>query len=83
MRAKRARSINLDLGTAENRPAEDVFRQLTAGLPTEADRLAMCGRYVSFLPPAEIARLFRTVNPLPNIAPNWNLAPSQDALVVR
>lgn len=31
----------------------------------------------------EIARLFRTGNPLPNIAPTWNLAPSQDALVVR
>lgn len=43
----------------------------------------MCGRYVSFLPPDEIARLFRTVNPVPNIAPSWNLAPSQDSLVVR
>jgi putative SOS response-associated peptidase YedK len=43
----------------------------------------MCGRFVSFLPPQEIARLFRTVNPMPNIAPNWNVAPSQDALVVR
>ena len=43
----------------------------------------MCGRYVSFLPPDEIARLFRTVNAVPNIAPSWNLAPSQDALVVR
>ena len=43
----------------------------------------MCGRYVSYLPPAEIARLFRTMNPLPNLAPNWNQAPSQDALVVR
>ena len=43
----------------------------------------MCGRYVSFLPPDEIARIFRTVNPVPNIAPSWNLAPTQDALVVR
>lgn len=43
----------------------------------------MCGRYVSFLPPEEIARLFRTVGPLPNIGPTWNLAPTQQALVVR
>jgi putative SOS response-associated peptidase YedK len=43
----------------------------------------VCGRYVSHLPPEEIARLFGTVNPLPNIVPTWNLAPSQDALVVR
>jgi hypothetical protein len=37
----------------------------------------MCGRYASFLPPELIARLFRTVNPLPNVAATWNLAPSQ------
>lgn len=43
----------------------------------------MCGRYVSHLPPEEIARLFRTVPPVPNIGPSWNLTPSQDALVVR
>ena len=34
----------------------------------------MCGRYASFLPAAAIARLFRTVNPLPNVAPSWNVA---------
>lgn len=33
--------------------------------------------------PVLMARLFRMVNPVPNIAPNWNLAPTQDALVVR
>ena len=43
----------------------------------------MCGRYASFLPPDAIARLFRTVNPLPNIEASWNVAPSQDAMVVR
>ena len=43
----------------------------------------MCGRFVSFLPPEEIARLFRTVNRLPNIGPSWNLAPTQNAMVVR
>jgi putative SOS response-associated peptidase YedK len=43
----------------------------------------MCGRYASFLPAAAIARLFRTVNPLPNVAPSWNIAPTQDAMVVR
>ncbi len=43
----------------------------------------MCGRYASFLPPAFLARLFGTVNPLPNLEPTWNMAPSRDAPVVR
>ncbi len=43
----------------------------------------MCGRYASFLPPEAIAAMFHTVNPFPNIAPTWNLAPTEDALVVR
>lgn len=43
----------------------------------------MCGRYASFLPAEHIARLFRTVNPTPNVPPSWNVAPSQDAMVVR
>lgn len=43
----------------------------------------MCGRFASSLPPEAIARLFATVNPIPNTAATWNLAPSQDALVVR
>jgi putative SOS response-associated peptidase YedK len=43
----------------------------------------MCGRYAAFLPAEAIARLFSTTNPLPNLAPLWNLAPSQLALVVR
>jgi putative SOS response-associated peptidase YedK len=33
--------------------------------------------------PEAIAALFHTVDPLPNIAPTWNLAPTEDALVVR
>jgi putative SOS response-associated peptidase YedK len=43
----------------------------------------MCGRYASFLPAEAIARIFGTVNPLPNLAPSWNVAPTQDAAVVR
>lgn len=43
----------------------------------------MCGRFASSLPPEFVARLFRTTNPTPNFAATWNLAPSQDALVVR
>ncbi len=43
----------------------------------------MCGRYASFLPPELIARLFRTTNPLPNLPPTWNMAPTMDAPVVR
>jgi putative SOS response-associated peptidase YedK len=43
----------------------------------------MCGRYASHLPAAAIARLFRTTGPLPNLAPSWNVAPTQSAPVVR
>jgi putative SOS response-associated peptidase YedK len=43
----------------------------------------MCGRFASSLPPEAIRRLFRTVGPAPNIAPNWNVAPTQNAMVVR
>jgi hypothetical protein len=42
----------------------------------------MCGRYVSFLPIEAIARIFGTVDPLPNLAPSWNVAPTQDAAVI-
>jgi putative SOS response-associated peptidase YedK len=43
----------------------------------------VCGRYASYLPPEFIARLFRTVNALPNAMATWNLAPSQEAMVIR
>jgi putative SOS response-associated peptidase YedK len=43
----------------------------------------MCGRYASYLPPDAIARLFGTVNPLPNLQPTWNLAPTNGAPVIR
>jgi putative SOS response-associated peptidase YedK len=43
----------------------------------------MCGRYASATPADRIHRLFRTVNPTPNIQPTWNMAPTRDAPVVR
>lgn len=43
----------------------------------------MCGRYASHLSSEAIARLFRTQNPLPNFAANWNVAPTQPAMVIR
>jgi putative SOS response-associated peptidase YedK len=43
----------------------------------------MCGRYASFLPPEFLARLFTTMNPLPHLQPTWNLAPTDDATVIR
>jgi putative SOS response-associated peptidase YedK len=43
----------------------------------------MCGRYRQARDPREVAEFFETVNPLPNRAPSWNIAPTQDALVVR
>jgi putative SOS response-associated peptidase YedK len=43
----------------------------------------MCGRYAGFLPPEMIARLFGTMNPLPNRRPTWNMAPPMETPVVR
>lgn len=43
----------------------------------------MCGRIVLTSAPAAIRALFNTANAVPNLAPSWNLAPSQSALVVR
>jgi putative SOS response-associated peptidase YedK len=43
----------------------------------------MCGRFSSTLSAEFIRRLFGTEGDLPNLGPSWNLAPSQDALVVR
>ena len=43
----------------------------------------MCGRYAAFLPAEAVARLFHTANPTPNVAPSWNVAPTQQAMVVR
>ncbi len=43
----------------------------------------MCGRYASYLPPEAIRAAFRTTNALVNFAPNWNVAPTQPAMVVR
>jgi putative SOS response-associated peptidase YedK len=43
----------------------------------------MCGRYASFLPAEALARIFGTVNPLPNLETTWNMAPARDAPVVR
>jgi putative SOS response-associated peptidase YedK len=43
----------------------------------------MCGRFASQLPPDAIAQLFRTEGDIPNLPPNWNVAPTQQAMVVR
>jgi putative SOS response-associated peptidase YedK len=43
----------------------------------------MCGRFAAQLPPEFIARLFRTVGALPNLGPNWNVCPTNQALTVR
>ena len=42
----------------------------------------MCGRYASFLPPDALRAVFRTINPLGNFAPSWNVAPRQRPPVV-
>lgn len=43
----------------------------------------MCGRFVSTTPPEAMRQLFRTSNPLPNVPPRYNIAPTQEILVVR
>jgi putative SOS response-associated peptidase YedK len=43
----------------------------------------MCGRFSSTLSAEFIRRLFGTEGDIPNLGPSWNLAPSQDALVIR
>lgn len=43
----------------------------------------MCGRYASVIPAEFLGRLFATVNPLPNLQPTWNMAPTKEAPVVR
>jgi putative SOS response-associated peptidase YedK len=43
----------------------------------------MCGRFASTLPLEQLARLFGATGELPNIAPNWNTAPTQAAAVIR
>lgn len=43
----------------------------------------MCGRYSLTTPAEAMARLFRVTLPLPNFPPRYNIAPTQDAPVVR
>ncbi len=43
----------------------------------------MCGRFASTLPPDAMRALFRTDGPAPNLGASWNVAPTQDAMVVR
>jgi putative SOS response-associated peptidase YedK len=43
----------------------------------------MCGRFASFLPAEALARIFGATNPLPNLALSRNVAPTNDAAVVR
>ena len=43
----------------------------------------MCGRYFLQRSPAELAQYFATVNPTPNHPASWNIAVTQDSLVVR
>ena len=43
----------------------------------------MCGRVVQKTPLSEIRVLFETVNPLPNTAPTYNGAPTDNLPIVR
>jgi len=43
----------------------------------------MCGRFASVTPPEVIRHVFGTVNSVPIFPARWNLAPTQEMLVVR
>ena len=43
----------------------------------------MCGRYVQTMPADAMRQLFRTAGAPANLAPSWNVAPTQSAPVVR
>ena len=43
----------------------------------------MCGRYVQTMPAEVLRQLFHIDGALPNLAPSWNVAPTQSAPVVR
>lgn len=43
----------------------------------------MCGRLVSHRPPEAMRVVFGTTGPLPEYAPNWNVAPTHEMMVVR
>ncbi len=43
----------------------------------------MCGRFAFQLPPEIIRTLFKAAGATPNFVPNWNVAPTQDATVIR
>ncbi len=43
----------------------------------------MCGRYAQYRDGDRLRKLFATVNPLPNLQPSWNVAPTRLAPVVR
>lgn len=43
----------------------------------------MCGRYILQRDPAGLADYYKTAPPTPNFAASWNLAPTQEGMVVR
>ena len=42
----------------------------------------MCGRYVQTMPADAMRELFRTAGALPNLAPSWNVAPTDPVYAV-
>jgi len=47
------------------------------------ERAAICGRFFLQRDPAGIAEYFEAGGPVPNHPPSWNVAPTQDSLVLR
>jgi hypothetical protein len=56
---------------------------LLGGAITENPQKVRLEFVLSFLPAEAIVRIFGTVKALPDLAPSWNVAPTQGATVVR
>ena len=64
-------------------PGPAFLAGLTPARASRPNSSPMCGRYAAFRLLDDIRRIFGTVNPPPDFAPTWNMAPSRLAPVVR
>ena len=65
-------------------PRYDTQAQVVVIVAGRYGRSGLARRmHANFLPAEARACIFSTVNPLPNLAPSWDVAPTSDCAVVR
>ena len=65
-------------------PRNDTQAQVVVIVAGRYGRSGLARRvHANFLPAEARACIFSTVNPLPNLAPSWDVAPTSDCAVVR